>query len=255
MLAVAARKAREESGASQPVRVHSKLFYRLDGFGYTDDSWWQVWVVDVATRETRQLTDGPWHHGAPVWSPDSRTIAFVANRREDDDLEFMHDSIYTVPAAGGELTQVPAPEGPKGALAWSPDGRWIAMIGHTDPDDVEGCRNERVLVIPATGAAEAIDVTGASDKAVGYLTLSDMQDAGGGTPLAWSADSRVLYFAVSERGDTRLFRAGANGSALTPLTPSGKSIVSFRKWTDPSVNRAFAPPGCLLRMSFSKAGA
>ncbi|HSV72330.1 MAG TPA: S9 family peptidase [Chthonomonadales bacterium] len=222
-----ARKAREESGASQPVRTHTRLFYRLDGSGYTDGSWWQVWVVDVATREARPLTEGPWHHGAPAWSPDGERIAFVANRREDADLELLRDTIYTVPASGGEMAPLQAPEGPKGSLAWSPDGRWIAMIGHTDPDDAWGCRNDRVLVIPAGGAAEAVDVTGATDKAVGYLTLSDMQDGGGGTPLAWSPDSRVLYFAVSELGDTRLYRAGADGSALAPLTPAGKSIAAF----------------------------
>ncbi|MCC6729332.1 MAG: S9 family peptidase [Chthonomonadales bacterium] len=222
-----AGKEREERGASPPPRVHSKLFYRLDGFGYFDDSYWQVWVADAETGEARALTEGRRHHGAPAWSPDGSRLAFVANLRDDSDLTPLLDSIWIVPAAGGDLVRVEAPEGPKGGLAWSPDGAWLAYAGHTDTEDSEGTRNDRVIVVRLDGEGGHRDLTGASDLAVGYLTLSDMHEAGGGSPLAWSPDGRALYFPVSAFGDTRLYRVGVDGANLLPLTPMGHEMGAF----------------------------
>lgn len=222
-----ARKEREERGASAPVRVHKKLFYRLDGFGYFDDSYGQVWVADAKTGEAKALTDAPFSHESLAWSPDSKTIAFVCNRNEDNDLNPLLDDIYTVPAEGGEAQRIEAPAGPKGALAWSPDGSWLACLGHTDLEEYWGGANIRVLVIPSSGSAEARDLTGATDKSVGYDTLCDMHDVGAGASLQWSGDSLALYFPVSERGDTRLYRVGLNGGGFSPLTPANHELGAF----------------------------
>src|SRR5205823_8440361 len=140
---------REEKEISSPVRVHKKLFYRLDGCGYFDESFSQIHLANVASGEVKKLTDEAHHMGGLTWSPDGTQIGFIANRREDDDLIQNHDDIWTIPANGGEIRQIPAPDGPKFGLAWSPDGRSLAYIGHNDPDDSWGVRNERVLVIPA----------------------------------------------------------------------------------------------------------
>lgn len=234
------RKEREEKGLSSPVRVHSKLFYRLDGFGYFDNAFWQIAIADAATGDVSHLTDEPFNHNCPAWSPDGQQIASIANRREDDDIEGSYDDIWTIRAGGGEMERVQAPDGPKEALSWSPDGRWLAFAGHTDPDDTWGGKNTRVLVIPATGSADARDLTGASDREVGYSTLSDSHEAGGGLLIQWSPDSKVLYFPMSERGDTRLYRIGINGGGLTPLTPPDHEMGSF------SINRDETRLGVLM---------
>jgi dipeptidyl aminopeptidase/acylaminoacyl peptidase len=234
-----ARKEREEKEQSSPVRLHMKLFYRLDGFGYFDDSYWQLQVVDVSTGESKVLLDEPHHPGAPCWSPDGKTLGFISNRKEDDDLKQQYDDIWAVPANGGPITQVQAPDGPKYGLAWSPDGRSLAYIGHLDPEDTWGGRNERVLVIPAGGSSEVRDLTGETDKAVGYLTLSDMHETGCGPQLIWSPDSRSIYCAISERGDTRLYRVALDASGgdeasgvSTALTPAGWEMGCFSMNSD-----------------------
>ena len=51
--AVEERKAK---GLSSPPRVHTRLGYRLDGFGYFDGSYWQVYVADAVTGDSRALT-------------------------------------------------------------------------------------------------------------------------------------------------------------------------------------------------------
>ncbi len=222
-----AAEERKKKGLSNPVRVHDRVFYRLDGAGYHDGAYRQVWVADTAGGEARALTDGPWPCGAPAWSPDGATLLFVANRRDDADLTGTRDDLWTVPADGGELLRVEAPPGPKSAPSYSPDGSRIAYIGHTDVDDTWGGRNERVLILPAGGAAEALDLTGATDLAVGYATLSDMHETGGGRPLAWSPDGRAILFPVSERGETYLGRMAVAGGEVERLTPMGAALGSF----------------------------
>lgn len=222
-----AAKERKEKELSSPVRVHRKLFYRLDGAGYRDGAFWHVWVLEMASREAKALTDGPWNCGPPAWSPDGGSLLFVANRSEDDDLRGMYDELWTVPASGGDPRRVPAPDGPKGAPVYSPDGRMLAYIGHTDVEDTWGGRNERVLLLPSGGATEARDLTGGSDMAVGYLTLSDMHEAGGGRTLQWSPDGTRLFFPVSAHGDTRLCSIGIEGGDITPLTPADHEMGGF----------------------------
>lgn len=229
-----ARKQREEIGASTPPRVHTTLFYRLDGFGYFDGAYAQVWTVDVSTGETRQLTDEPLPHSSLCWSPDGARIGFIANRREDPDLHPLLDDIWIVPAEGGDLIRVPAQDGPKNGLAWSPDGSLLAYVGHTDLDDTWGGRNERVLVTPVSGAPEALDLTGASDKAVGYATLGDLHDVGGHALVVWAPDGRALYCPISERGDTRLYRVDFPSGAMTALTPAGMGMGAFTLCDDGS---------------------
>ncbi len=232
-----AKKEREEKGFSPPVRVHRKLTYRLDAFGYYDDSFAQVWVVDAQSGAARQLTDAPNTHHSLAWSPDSQTLAFIANRRDDNDLSEQRDDLYKISVAAGdakaeagatsEPEQIAAPDGPKVGLAWSPDGQWLAYAGHTHPDDTWGGYNDRVLVIPATGASEARDLTGASDMSVGYLTLSDSHEAGGGSLIQWSPDSATLYFPLSAHGATRLVSAPLRGGNLTALTPDNHEMGAF----------------------------
>lgn len=220
-------KERTEKELPPPPRVHKRLFYRLDAFGYFDNSYDQVWVADAKTGEAHHLTSGDYACSDLAWSPDNQTLAFLSDRREDGDIAGPNTDIYTVPVAGGELTLIPSPPGPKSGLTWSPDGNSFAYLGNPDVHDTWGTNNERVFVLPAAGGTEARDLTGHTDKTADYYTLSDVHEAGVGDKLQWNADGSALFFPVSEFGDTRLCFVGVQGGDPVPVSPAGHEMGGF----------------------------
>ena len=77
----------------------------------------RVYLVPIAGGAPRRITEKApsyWHG----WSPDGKTLAFVAQRRGEFD-------IYTIPAAGGEETRLTTAKGLDDGPEYSPDGKYI----------------------------------------------------------------------------------------------------------------------------------
>ena len=80
-----------------------------------------IWLMTLATGETRQFTSGTARDASPKWSPDGKQIAFISTRGEKP-------QIYVIPVDGGEARAVTSlKQGAGGALDWSPDGKQIAF--------------------------------------------------------------------------------------------------------------------------------
>ena len=76
-----------------------------------------IYTLPVAGGTPQRITPlGPsyWHG----WSPDSRTLAYCAERNGEFD-------IYTIPATGGDETRLTTAKGLDDGPDYSPDGRWI----------------------------------------------------------------------------------------------------------------------------------
>ena len=231
-----ASEERQKKELPSPVRVHNALNYRYDGFGYIDGSFWQIAIVNAVSGESVVLTTGDYHCGAPQWSPDSKTLAFLSDRNDDSDLVSGRESIWMIPATGGEPTSIPVPLGDKGSLSWSPDGKLFAYAGNPDVDDPWGTKNTRLMILPASGSDVAEDLTGYADRSLGYLTLGDAHDVGAGDELQWTANSRTLYFPVSAFGDTYLCSIDVSGGPITQVTPGGTELGGYH--LDPKTGNA-----------------
>lgn len=219
-------KERKEKGLSTPPRVITRPFYRLDGFGYFDGEYFQVWVADAHTGEVKQLTGENTSCGSLCWSPNGQYIAFVCNRSENPDLNPNMEDIWLIPAEGGELQRVETPKGPKSGTTFSPDGTRIAYIGHTKVEDIWGVSNDHLWVADLA-KGEARDVTEGFDRSLGNLTLSDMRDVGGQSRPVWTPDGRRLLFLASNRGSTMLYSISAEGSEPVPLRGERADITNF----------------------------
>ncbi|WP_067139478.1 S9 family peptidase [Microtetraspora malaysiensis] len=81
--------------------VADSLEYKADGTGLLRGLTLHVFVVEVETGDTRQVTSGDFFAGEPSWSPDGRRLAFTANMEADRDL-VAGGAVYAVDASGGE---------------------------------------------------------------------------------------------------------------------------------------------------------
>ncbi len=86
----------------------------------------QIFLAEIATGRTFQVTRGEKSSGTVRWSPDSQWLGFLSNRVEDK------NQIFVINPLGGEAMQLTKSETSIGNFAWSEDGKSIAYTA-TEP--------------------------------------------------------------------------------------------------------------------------
>ncbi|HEY1435698.1 MAG TPA: S9 family peptidase [Thermoanaerobaculia bacterium] len=152
----AGKEAGKKSTPKKPI-VIDRFQFKLDGYGYLDDRRNHLQTVDRETRKTEVLTSGDYDDLLPSWSPDGKTIAFVAKRGPDPDRHDNWDLYAIEPRAGAAPRQLTTFEGAdnepdwgESRLSWSPDSRWIAYV-QGGPDKLIYYGLHRLAVVPAAG--------------------------------------------------------------------------------------------------------
>src|SRR6185436_5982429 len=101
-----------------------------------DDKKSHIWIVDVTSGATTQLTSGDqWNDSDPQWSPDGTRIAFVSNRTGKESDGDDNSDVWVVPASGGEPVCISDHADSDVSPRWSPDGKSIAFIGREKDGD------------------------------------------------------------------------------------------------------------------------
>lgn len=124
----------EEDEEKMPrTQVARRVRYRDDEGGWRGDAFSQLFLVDAVTGEATQITDGEGDHGAPVWSPDGRRIAFVTDCVEGRDF-VRGSAVHVVDKAGGRSQCWSQGLSRAESVAWSPDGERLVVAGSQDAD-------------------------------------------------------------------------------------------------------------------------
>jgi len=113
-----------DSDTPPPIEIDRFLFKR-DGEGYLDDRTQQVFIVDLRSGKSRQLTQGQRDHWQPAWSPDGRSLAYTAKDRGDSDRDTNFE-IYVQPVDGGEPRKISTSPGPDDDPDWGSRPSWSA---------------------------------------------------------------------------------------------------------------------------------
>src|SRR5262249_16834560 len=150
----------------QSFQVHTNIHYKEDGLGFLFDTHAHLYMVDAGSGETRQVTDGDTEDMQPVFSPDSKTIAFASNRLYDAQRNLDNIDICLVSADGGPIKRLTPKYGPNVAPSFSPDGKHIAYVGNICQNKGEAFwRDADLWVVPVTGG-DATNLTPDLDRTV-----------------------------------------------------------------------------------------
>ena len=85
----------------------------------------QIWMANLDTKQSIQLTYGEKSSTNPKWSPDGNWIAFTSNRKDN------RNGLYLLSVNGGEGEPLTEIKSGVSNFQWSPDSRWLA---YTTPD-------------------------------------------------------------------------------------------------------------------------
>ena len=227
------------------------VFLRSDADWKANKRISHLWRAVVASGETAQLTAGVDGEASPRWSPDGRTVAFIAKRSGDDVAQ-----IYLLPVAGGEATRLTAHAAAPTALAWMPDGTALLFLAPEAKTAEEKAREKakddvyafdedykqvhlwRVDLPPAAPASAG----GSSGPPPGHVRRLTGGDFSVGTFEVSRDGRRILHqrlpdplFGSSERGELWLMDTdGSHAAALTSntiaesgatLSPDGAQVL------------------------------
>jgi dipeptidyl aminopeptidase/acylaminoacyl peptidase len=154
----------------------------------------RVWLLDVESGKSRQVTSGKWQISEIEWMPDgSRLIAAATNTPESDEYT---SRVYAIAVADGKMTELAAPKGPFGRMRVSPDGKSIAFVGSR----VDGPSPHDLFVMSSEGGTPKNLSDKALDRPIGAYE--------------WRPDGS-LFAEVQSGFKTNFVTIGADGAVKT----------------------------------------
>ena len=222
-------RAAEVSG--DPLVITRYLYKPDAGEGMTrfnDNRRLHIFVVDVGSKQTRQLTKGNTDEHSIDWSPDGKELLYLTNPEPNQD-EFFNYDVFALKLPDNSVRRITATEFNEYNPQWSPDGKRILFRGTrrglTDRETT--MEDTHVWLMNADG----------SDRREIGAVIDQRQ----GSPK-WAPDGNSVYFTVQERGSNYLVRLPISGGAPEYVVKDSGGVGSFSIGKGGTIAYSFQSP-------------
>lgn len=180
--------------------------------GQRAGTWNNFWVIDVASKEEKRITEVDHRIGSFAVSPGADRITFTS-RSENRRNQQNHSEIRLLDVESGEIRQLTENRAPESRLVWAPDGQSLAYTARTD-GEWELMLDKIWIMDPESGDKHM--VSGAFDGNI--------------STFVWTPDASAILFSGLQGTNNNLFRLDVGSgdvvkvtSALGSLSPSSFS--------------------------------
>jgi len=199
---------------SEPI-VIDRYHFKQDGSGFLGDERQHLYLLDIKSRTTKQLTKGSSNEFLPSWSPDNKRIAYVTKTGDMDRTD--NYDIYVLELDSIEnpiqLTTAPGADSSSSRPQWSPDGKKIAYLYGGDP----------ALLWYALTELAVIDV---DTKTNSILTRELDRNT---TSPQWSDDGQNIYFVLEDNMKSQLAKYSLRDQKILRITPPNYYLSGWAK--------------------------
>ena len=228
-----AREAKEKGEAFEaktpPPWVVTRQQFKVDYVGYLDSRRTHLYVFDLATQKTMQITSGDFDDSEPAWSADGSRIAFVSNRTDDPDDNYNTD-IWVVKAdnddRGANLTRITTNSGPDAAPSWNADGKLIAHTSNAGTDNALYGTNH--LAVSSSAGGDSKLLTADLDRMISSPQFSRRGDA--------------IYFLLEDSGEQNLARVSPTGGGIDRLISGPRAVIAFHQGPSSAIATLVSEP-------------
>lgn len=111
-----------------------------DGKYVDGPNWAELHLYSVREGTSRPFITGEVNVSAIEWTPDGRSISFLAKRGKDKDTD---TALYVIPCDGGEARRVLSHSTDIDGYAWSTDGRRVAFLASAEHPKADKERKDK----------------------------------------------------------------------------------------------------------------
>jgi dipeptidyl aminopeptidase/acylaminoacyl peptidase len=228
-----AREAREKGEKYEektaPPWVVTRQQFKEDYVGYLDNRRTHLYVFELASKKTAQITAGDFDDSEPAWSADGSRIAFVSNRTDDPDDNYNTD-IWVVKAdnddRGADPLRITSNAGPDAAPSWSADGKSIAHTSNTDTGEALYSTNH--LAVSSAAGGDPKLLTRELDRMIFAPRFSKHDGS--------------IYFLLEDSGEQHLARVSSSGGEIDRLISGPRAVIAFHQGPSSAIATLVSEP-------------
>jgi dipeptidyl aminopeptidase/acylaminoacyl peptidase len=204
-------------------RVH----FKADGAGLTLRRT-HLFIVPSKGGTPRQLTEGDWDAMAPRWSPDGKSLAFVANQEADAEYTSTRDVfVMSMNSDGraGAARRATNHDATIERLDWLPDGSGFVVFAHRRLTEGAYATNPEVWTVALDGRTR--NLTPGFDRPASQMISGDLRTGSGEGRPRFSPDGSTVYFMVTDQGCVHVYSVPVAGGDVRRVIGGEREVLNF----------------------------